>query len=156
MSGSERVVSCLASHIAACRGRATARVRRSEIRSACFRPKCSDVAFWMSSTVIRFSPPRRCGPRKACVSSSVRPPTPAPARTISVFERAFQLAHAVGEAVGQELQHFGPQLRRDALLAAEQRRLALQDAEPQRAVGRLDAADQAGREVRAQPRVDLA
>ena len=36
MSGSERVVSCLASHIAAWRGRATDRVRRSEIRSACF------------------------------------------------------------------------------------------------------------------------
>jgi len=36
MSGSERVVSCLASHIADCRGRAMARLRRSEIRSACF------------------------------------------------------------------------------------------------------------------------
>ncbi len=70
-------------------------------------------------------------------------------------EGAFQLAHAVGEAVGQELQHLGAKSGGEAVLSAQSLQLALQDAEAQRSVGRLDAADQAGGKVRAQARIDL-
>ena len=62
------------------------------------------------------------GRRKAWASSRRQAADAGAGADDQGVERAFQLAHAVGEAVGQELQHFGPQLRGDALLAAEQRR----------------------------------
>ena len=85
ISGRDLVVSCFASHMAAWRGRATARVRAWDMRSACLSPKCSEAAFWISSTVIRRSPPRKCGRIRHWASSRLSPLTRVPAHMIRVL-----------------------------------------------------------------------
>ena len=70
-------------------------------------------------------------------------------------QRALQLTDAVGEAVGQELHDLRTGGREEPALLGQGLQLALQYAQPQGPVRRLDAADQARLQVRAQARLHL-